>query len=141
MSEVVAGEVQQSEVREPAVLVIAVGMVDFDSAVHREEEPAMRAPSALRREKFPSGCVQPEGLSSARAPGAPVALLWAYPCTPWSVSFAMGFCVPCYGTGSSRDTMRAPTDFLDVLLHYPLGAFLGVLPFCPTVYLVPQQPV
>ena len=65
MSEVVAGEVQQSEVREPAVLVIAVGMVDFDIAVHRAEEPAMRAPSALMLEEFPSGCVQPEVLSSS----------------------------------------------------------------------------
>jgi hypothetical protein len=47
MNEVVADEVQQSQVAQLPVLVIAVCMVDFDLVVHREEKPAMCAPSAL----------------------------------------------------------------------------------------------
>ena len=53
MNEVVADEVHQSQIAQLPVLVIAVGMVDFELVVHREEKPAMRAPSALVLEEFP----------------------------------------------------------------------------------------
>ena len=101
----------------------------------------MRAPSAWMREKVPSGGVQPEVLASACAPGAPGASLWASPCTPCRGSCALGCGVPWDGTGSARDTRRAPTDLLAGLLPSPLGALLGVLPVCPTVSRVPQPPV
>src|SRR5207244_10869541 len=74
MNEVVADEVQQSQVDKLPVVMIAVGMMDFDLVIHREVQSAVRAPSALVLEELPSGCIQPDVLSSSCAPVAPVAI-------------------------------------------------------------------
>ena len=55
MNEVVADEVQQSQVEKLPVFMIAVCMMDFNLVIHREVESAVRAPSALVLEEFPSG--------------------------------------------------------------------------------------
>ena len=55
MNEVVADEVQQSQVEKFPVVRIAVGMMDFDLVIHREVQSAVRAPSALVLEELPSG--------------------------------------------------------------------------------------
>jgi len=55
MNEVVADEVQQSQVEKFPVVRIAVGMMDFDPVIHREVQSAVRAPSALVLEELPSG--------------------------------------------------------------------------------------
>ena len=70
-----ADEVQESQVGQLPVLMIAVCMVDFELVIHSEEKPAMRAPSALLLEEFPSGCLQPKVFSSSCAPVAPVAVI------------------------------------------------------------------
>ena len=55
MNEVVADEVQQSQVDKLPVVMIAVGMMDFDLVLHREVQSAVCAPSALVLEELPSG--------------------------------------------------------------------------------------
>ena len=55
MNEVVADEVQQSQVAKLPVVGIAVCMMDFDLVLHREVQSAVRAPSALVLEELPSG--------------------------------------------------------------------------------------
>jgi hypothetical protein len=45
MRAIVADKVEQSQVREPVVLMIAVDMVDVDLVIHREKEAAMGAPT------------------------------------------------------------------------------------------------
>src|SRR5712692_9781638 len=103
MNQIVADGVQQSQVDKLAVLVIAVCMVEFDFIVHRAEKLAIRAPSALVLQEFPSGCVQTDVLPPSRAPVAPVALIWACVPVELRVSFNAGVRIflehlgfPCY---------------------------------------------
>ena len=55
MHAVVADAVQQSQVEKLPVVMLAVGMMDFDLVLHREVQSAMRAASALVLEELPSG--------------------------------------------------------------------------------------
>ena len=54
MNDVVAEEVQQSQVDQLPGVMIAVGMMDFDLVLHRAVQSAVRAPSALVLEELPS---------------------------------------------------------------------------------------
>ena len=122
------------------VFVVAVRMVDFDCIIHREDEPAMYTPSALTFEEFSTGCVSPKGLSSSCTPVAPVPIIWTHPCAQRRVSFDRGFLMPEQGGSFPHDTvMLTFSGGFDVFFPSPLCPLLGVSPFCPVVYLVPQQ--
>ncbi len=115
-------------------------MVDFKFVLHCEEELAMCAPSALVLQEFSPGCVQSDVLPPSRTPVAPVAIIWA--CSPVKRRVSFDVRVPVFPkhVGFSCYAPRLAGSFV-VLLKYPLGAFLGVLPFCPAEYLVPQHMV
>ena len=74
-----AGEMQEHQVGEPVVFVVAVFMVDFNVTFHRKEEVAISASSALVLEEFSMDCVQSHVFSSPCAPVAPVAIIRTYP--------------------------------------------------------------
>ncbi len=131
MNEVVADEVQQSQVDKLPVVMIAVGMMDFDLVLHREVQSAVRAPSALMLEELPSGCIQPDVLSSSCAPVAPVAIIRAYAFAQSYMSFDWGLYVPSQRTLFPDDIVLAPAQWFEVFLYDPLGAFISVPPFCP----------
>ena len=57
------------------------------------------------------------------------------------MSCYLGVTVPPEALGFPHDTVSASAFWFEVFLQYPLGAFLGVFPFCPAVYLVPEQVV
>jgi hypothetical protein len=142
MHEVVADEVQQSQVGTLPVCMIAVGMMEFDRVIHREGESAVRAPSALVLEELPSGCLQPEVLSSSCAPGAPVAIIRAHAFAQRCLVFDRGLPVPLKGLGFPREPrVPARAAGCTVRVHDPVGAFLGVSALCPARELLPQQVV
>jgi len=99
MSKVVADEVQESQVGKLPVLMIAVGMMDFDLVLHREVQSAVRAPSALVLEELPSGCLQPAVLSSSGAPGAPGAIIRADAFAQRCLACDGGLPMPLQGLG------------------------------------------
>ncbi len=113
-------------------------MVDFAFVIHCEEQLAMCAPSALVLQEFSSGCVQSDVLPSSRPPGAPVAIIWA--CSPVKRRVSCDVRVPVFPqhVGVSCYAPRLASSCV-VLLKYPRGAFLGVLPLGPAAYLVPQH--
>src|SRR5437764_10861560 len=122
--------------------MIAVGMVDFDLVIHGEAWPAMRAPSALMLEEFPSGCLQPDVLSSSCAPVAPVAIIRAHSFAQRCLAFDGGLPVPFQGLGfPCEPRVPALADRCEVLVHDPVGVFIGVFAFCPAIELLPQQVV
>ena len=124
------------------VVMIAVGMMDFDLVLHREVQSAMRAPSALVLEELPSGCIQPDILSSSCAPVAPVAIIRAHSFAQRCLVFDGGLPVPFQGLGFPREPrVPALADGCEVLVHDPVGVFIGVFPFCPAIELLPQQVV
>ena len=142
MNEVVADEVQQSQVDKLPVVMIAVGMMDFDLVLHREVQSAVRAPSALMLEELPSGCIPPEVLSSPCAPVAPVAIIRADAFAQRCLVFHGGLPMPFQGLGFPRDPrVPALADGCEVLVHDPVGIFIGVFAFCPAIALLPQQVV
>ena len=142
MNEVVADEVQQSQVEKCPVCMIAVCMMDVDLILHREVESAVRTPSALMLEELPSGCIQPDVLSSSCAPGAPVAIIRASSFAQRCLVFNGGLPVPFQGLGLPREPrMPALADGCEVLVHDPVGACIGVSAFCPAIELLPQQVV
>jgi hypothetical protein len=50
--------------------------------------------------------------------------------------------VPLQGLGFPREPrMPALADGCEVLVHDPVGVFIGVSPFCPAIELLPQQVV
>lgn len=138
MNQIVADEVQQSQVVQLPVLVIAVCMVDVDFIVHRDEKPAIRAPSALVLQEFPSGCIQSDVLPPSRAPVTPVAIIWA--CVPFErrVSFDVGVPVFPKHFGLPCESPRVVYPLV-VSIEDPPAAFLGVFPLCPAEHLVPQH--
>jgi hypothetical protein len=90
MNEVVADAVQQSQVEKRPGVMMAVGMREFDRVLQRDAQSAVRAPSALLLEERPSGGLQPAGLSSSCAPGAPGAIIRAYAFAPRCLVFDGG---------------------------------------------------
>ena len=113
-------------------------MVDFEFVIHCEEQLAMCAPSALVLQEFSSDRVQSDVLSPSRTPVAPVAIIWA--CSPVKRRVSFDVRVPVFPKhlGFACYAPRLASSFV-VLLKYPLGAFLGVLPLGPAEYLVPQH--
>src|ERR1700675_1156328 len=107
--------------------MIAGGMVDCDRVIHGEEQPAMRAPSALLLEEFSSGCLQPEVFSSSCAPGAPVAVIRTHAFASRDVSCDRCVAVPPQRLGVPLDSaVCALAVWLAVLLPHPVGTFSGV---------------
>lgn len=141
MNEIVAEAVQQSQVGELAVLVIAVDMMDLNLVIHQDVQAAMGTPSALMFQEFPSDGGEPEVFALSRAPVAPVAIIRAGPRAQDRMSFDMGIRMAYEAIGLTHDTVRAPTFWLEVRLQEPCGAFMGVFPFGPAVYFVPKQVV
>ena len=142
MNEVVADEVQQSQVDKLPVVRIAVGMMDVDLVLHREVQSAVRAPSALVLEELPSDCIQPDVLSSSCAPVAPVAIIRAHAFAQRCLVFNGGLPMPFQGLGFPREPrVLALADGCAVLVHDPVGVFIGVSAFCPARELLPQQVV
>jgi len=142
MNEVVADEGQQSQVDKLPVVMIAVGVMDFDLVIHREVQPAVRAPSALVLEELPSGCIQSDVLSSSCAPVAPVAIIRAHAFAQRCLVCDGGLPMPFQGLGFSREPrVPALADGCEVLVHHPVGVFIGVSAFCPAIELLPQQVV
>src|SRR5712691_12724819 len=142
MNEVVADEVQQSQVDKLPVCMIAVCMMEFDLVIHREAQSAVRAPSALVFEELPSGGIQPDVLSSSCAPVAPVAILRAHSFAQRCLLFDRALPLPFQGLGFPREPrVPALADGCAVLVQDPVGAFIGVSSFCPAIELLPQQVV
>jgi len=142
MNEVVADEVQESQVEKLPVGMIAVGMMDCDLVIHRAVQSAVRAPSALGLEELPSGCIQPEGLSSSCAPVAPVAIIRAHAFAQRCLVFDGGLPMPLQGLGFPREPrVPARAAGCEVLVHDPVGVFIGVFALCPAIELLPQQGV
>jgi hypothetical protein len=140
MNEVVADEVQQSQVEKLPVVRIAVGMMAFDPVLHREVQSAVCAPSALVLEEFSSGCIQPDVLASSCAPVAPVAIIRAHSFAPRCLGFDGGLPMPLQGLGFPRQPrVPALADGGEVLVPDPGGVLIGVLAFCPAIELLPQQ--
>ena len=137
MHVIVADEMQELQVAEPVILVVTVLMVDFCLLLHGEEQSAVPTSSALMLEEFSSGCVQSDVCSFSCAPVAPVAIIRAYAFAQSSMSFDWGLYVPSQRTLFPDDIVLAPASWLEVLLYYPLGAFISVPPFCPAKYLPP----
>ncbi len=77
MNLIMADEMQEFEVLEPVILMIAVFMMDFCLVLHGEEKPAIPASSALMLQEFSSGCIQSDVRSFSCAPVAPVAIIRA----------------------------------------------------------------
>jgi len=141
MNEVVADAVHQSQVGELAIRVIAVGMMDVDLVIHHDVQAAMGTPSTLVFQEFSSDGGEPEVFALSRAPVAPVAIIRAGPRAQDRMSFDMGIRMADEAIGLTHDTVRAPTVWLEVCLQEPCGAFMGVFPFGPAVYFVPEQVV
>jgi len=142
MNEVVADAVQQSQVEKLPMVRIAVCMMDVDLVLHCEGQSAVRAPSALVLEELPSDCIQPNVLSSSCAPVAPVAIIRAHAFAQRCLVFDGGLPVPFQGLGFPREPcVPALADGCEVLVHDPMGVFLGVFAFCPAIELLPQQVV
>ena len=116
MRTIVADKVEQSQVREPVVLMIAVDMVDVDLVIHREKEAAMGAPSALIFEEFSSDCVEPDVLIPSCAPVAPISIIWTHSFAQGHVSFYGGIIMPDEAMSTSHDTVLVPTDWFKVFL-------------------------
>src|SRR6266403_2119591 len=116
MNEVVAEEGQPSSVAQLPGLVMAVCRVDFALVVHREETPAMGAPSALVLEACAPDCAQPEGLSSSCAPGAPGAIIGTGSFAQGSLSCYRSVTVPPEALGFPHDTVSASAFWFDVCL-------------------------
>src|SRR4029434_5451504 len=86
----------------------------------------------------PPGVYAPDVRSFSCAPVAPVAIIRAYFHTERDVTCDVRLIVPFQDVGFPHNpVVLALTIWLEVLLHYPCGTFLVVLPFCPSQYLVP----
>ncbi len=94
MHVIVADEMQEFQVVEPVILVVAVFMMDFCLLIHGEEQSAVPTSSALMLEEFSSGCVQSDVRSFSCAPIAPVAIIRAYAFAQSYMSFDWGLYVP-----------------------------------------------
>ena len=116
-------------------------MMDLDLVIHHDIQAAMGAPSALMFQEFPSDCGEPEVFALSCAPVAPVAIIRAGPRAQDRMSFDMGIRMAYEAIGLTHDTVRASTFWLEVRLQEPCGAFMGVFPFGPAVYFVPEQVV